>query len=326
MKWLRFAALLFVFLPGLPAFAHHSRAGFDMNSIAVYQGSVAAVSWVNPHVYITLDLDDAQGQLTIETDAVAILRRAGWSADSLRAGERVLVRGNPGHDAHSALLVSVQKEDGSLLTPRSHFNQAATAAISRVPAESLAGIWELPFGDLGDYMERWAATPLTQAGEAGKLAFRPQDRPAGICIGTPTPQLMAMPYLNEVEVHDDVVIMRNEFLNAERTIYLDGRSHPENAQRSNQGHSIGRWEGEELVVDTVLFADHRAPIRGPNEGVPSGSQRHVTERYSLIEDRTRMRIEFTVEDPEYLAAPFSGTLEWVHVTGFEPMGFSCTPQ
>ena len=60
--------------------------------------------------------------------------------------------------------------------------------------------------------------------------------------------------------------------------------------------------------------------------MPSGAQRHVTERYSLSEDRTRIHIEFTVVDPEFLAAPFTGTLEWVHVTDFEPMGFSCTPQ
>jgi hypothetical protein len=106
---------------------------------------------------------------------------------------------------------------------------------------------------------------------------------------------------------------------------MEGRGHPDNGVRTNQGHSIGRWEEGALVVDTVLFEDHRAPIRGPNEGVPSGAERHVVERYTLSEDGNRILIEFSVEDPEYLAEPFTGTLEWVYVSNFELSGFSCKP-
>ena len=138
--------------------------------------------------------------------------------------------------------------------------------------------------------------------------------------------LMGMPYLNEIELREDTVVLRSEFLNAERTVFMDGRRHPENGQRTNQGHSIGWWEDDVLVVDTTLFEDHRAPIRGPNEGVPSGAQRHVVERYTLSEDGTRVLIEFSVEDPEYLAEPFTGTLEWVYAPEFELSGFSCDRQ
>ena len=296
-----------------------------MDSIAVYQGVVAEVAWTNPHVYITVDLADDQGEWTFETDAIPILRRSGWSVDSISEGERVLVRGNPGTvtaDRH-ALLASIETADGTVLTPRSHFERGAGTASARVPAESLEGIWELPFGDLGDFMQRWAAIALTSEGTAGQLAFTPEDRPAGKCIGTPTPMLMGMPYLNEIEFGDEVIYLRNEFLNAERIVFMDGRDHPANGQRTNQGHSIGHWENETLVVDTVLFEDHRAPIRGPNEGVPSGSQRHVVESYRLSNDGTSILIEFDVEDPEFLAEPFTGTLRWVHVTEYEPMGFDC---
>ncbi len=305
--------------------AHHSRAGFDMDSVAVYQGTVANVSWTNPHVYIAVDLADDQGQWTFETDAIPILMRSGWSADSIAVGEQVLVRGNPGTVAaeRHALLTSIETANGTVLTPRSHFERGTGATSARTPAASLEGIWELPFGDLGDFMQRWAATELTPAGAAGQAAFRPEDRPAGKCIGTPTPMLMGMPYLNEIEFGDEVIYLRNEFLNAERTIFMDGRDHPTNGGRSIQGHSIGRWEGETLVIDTALFDDHRAPIRGPNEGVPSGSQRHVVESYTLNDDGTSILIEFEVEDPEFLAEPFAGTLRWVHVTEYEPMGFDC---
>jgi hypothetical protein len=323
-RWL-IACLFTAHLPTGITLAHHSRAGFNMNSIEVYQGTVAQVSWTNPHVYISVDLDDEQGEWTFETDAIPILARSGWTADSIAPGDRVLVRGNPGtvpNERH-ALLASIETSGGTVLTPRSHFDRDQAGRSARLPAESLAGVWELPFGDLGDFLERWGSISLTAEGARAKAAFRPEDRPAGNCIGTPTPMLMAMPYMNEIEISEEVVRIRSEFLNSMRTIYLDGREHPANGDRTNQGHSIGRWEGDTLVVDTVSFEDHRAPIRGPNEGVPSGARKHVTERYTLSEDGTRVHIEFSVEDPDYLAEPFTGTLQWAHVTEFEPMSFDC---
>jgi hypothetical protein len=80
-----------------------------------------------------------------------------------------------------------------------------------------------------------------------------------------------------------------------------------------------------LVVDTRLLADHRAPIRGRNEGVPGGAQRHVVERYRVSDDGLRVTIDVLVEDPEYLAAPFEGTLEWTYVPDFKLSSFTCTP-
>ncbi len=58
-----------------------------------------------------------------------------------------------------------------------------------------------------------------------------------------------------------------------------------------------------LVVDTALFADHRTPYA--SYGIPSGAGKHVIERYRLSEDGTQLFAEFFVEDPEYLAEPFT---------------------
>lgn len=310
-----------------PTLAHHSRAGFDTDSVEVYQGTVANLSWTNPHVYITVELADGDGNWRIEADAIPILLRSGWTTSSLASGDRVVIRGFPGKDPRErhALLASVQKEDGTILTPRSHFERGSSGSSVEASATDLSGVWELPFGETGDFMQRWSRIALTEKGVAAQAAFTPADRPSGKCIGTPTPMLMAMPYLSEIELREDTVVMRSEFLDVERTIYMDGRNHPENGARTNQGHSVGQWENDVLVIDTVLFADHRAPIRGPNEGVPSGAERHVVERYLLNEDKTRVLIEFSVEDPEYLAEPFTGTLEWIYLPNFELSGFFCTP-
>ena len=82
------------------------------------------------------------------------------------------------------------------------------------------------------------------------------------------------------------------------------------------------------IIDTTHFSDHRAPISGQqgNEGVPSGAFKHVVERYTLSEDGTRILIDFTLEDPEYLAEPFSGHVEWYYAPHFEMMGFGCDRQ
>ena len=75
-----------------PALAHHSRAGFDTDSVEVYQGRVVDLSWRNPHVYITVELADGDGDWRIEADAIPILLRSGWTASSLAAESTVTPR------------------------------------------------------------------------------------------------------------------------------------------------------------------------------------------------------------------------------------------
>ena len=323
MKPLTLATLAFCI--AAPALAHHSRAEFDSDAVVVLDGTVTKFIWQNPHVYILLTTMEGGQRVDweVEADGIPMLTRSGWTPSSLGPGDTVRVRAVPNRNAarRRVLLLSVVTSAGTTLEPR---RRSAPAVVAK--AESLSGIWELPDGDdTGDFSQRWGAVPLTPKGAAAKAQFRPEDRPAAKCIAPPTPMIMAMPYLNQIEVRKDTVVLRNEFFNVERTVFMDGRPHPANGRRTNQGHSIGRWEGDVLVVDTALFADHRAPIRGRNEGVPSGAQRRVVERYRLSDDRTRLLIDFVVEDPEYLAKPFTGTLTWVHAPHLKLIGYSCRP-
>jgi hypothetical protein len=311
----------------MPVLAHHSRAEFDSDDVALLRGMVTRYVWANPHAFLYVETVDDAGVRTgweVITDALPILSRSGWTRDSFAVGDPVTVQALPNRnpDKKHVLLVSVEKADGSVLVPREEDRPAHSAR-----ATSLAGVWELPDGgeDTGDFSRRWAQVALTEKALAAKAEFTPEDRPAAQCIAPPTPMLMAMPYLNEIEIRDDTVVLRSEFFDVERIVYMDGRGNPENGERTIQGHSIGWWDGEALVVDTTGFADHRAPIRGPNEGVPSGAMRHVRETYRLNEDRTGLTIDFTVEDLEYLGEPFSGTLEWVYSPQLTFMGFECAP-
>ncbi len=104
---------------------------------------------------------------------------------------------------------------------------------------------------------------------------------------------------------------------------MDGRGHPATGERFHEGHSIGRWEAETLVVDTANFADHRSPYQN---GIPSGAQKHVIERYRLLEDGTRLIVEFVLEDPEYIAEPMTHARELIYSPQMKMVRFDCDPE
>lgn len=99
----------------------------------------------------------------------------------------------------------------------------------------------------------------------------------------------------------------------QRRIHLDMDSHPENLTPSNAGHSIGRWEGDTLVVDTVGFT---AGVLAPP--TRNSEQMHVVERFTLDTGTMALRRDWTVTDPVYLAEPWTGfDVVYVSETPFE---------
>ena len=76
------------------------------------------------------------------------------------------------------------------------------------------------------------------------------------------------------------------------------------------------------MVDTANFSDHRSPYQ---MGVPSGSQKHVVERYRLIGEGTRMAAEFVLEDPEYIVQPLVHARELIYSPQLQVLRFDCDP-
>jgi hypothetical protein len=87
-----------------------------------------------------------------------------------------------------------------------------------------------------------------------------------------------------------------------RIVYLDGRSHPLDLKPSYYGHSIGWWEGDTLVVDSVGFNERFWLDR---RGLPHTEQLHTIERFTRI-DATGMKYEATIDDPGAYTAPWTG--------------------
>jgi hypothetical protein len=117
-----------------------------------------------------------------------------------------------------------------------------------------------------------------------------------------------------------VVTIRSQYWDERRTVYMGGRTHPPSGERFPSGHSIGWWEDGTLVVDTRNFADHRSPYQ---IGLPSGAEKHVVERFQLVDGGRRLRIEFVLEDPEYVLEPMHDFRELVYVPDIEMTPFDC---
>ena len=112
------ATLLAIVAP--QAAAHHSFAVFfdDTKSVSV-SGSVTEFRFTNPHAIIEITRKTPQGQTETwraETNAVTLLRRRGWTAESLKVGEMVTIEGWPSRDGSRYLRVRrVVRSDGTVL-------------------------------------------------------------------------------------------------------------------------------------------------------------------------------------------------------------------
>ncbi len=96
-----FGVILGLVMPGIPAVAHHSvGAEFDLSKRITLQGRITKIEWMNPHVYLYVDVnaDGKTANWACETAGPNTLARQGWSQMSLKIGDRVTVVGYQARD------------------------------------------------------------------------------------------------------------------------------------------------------------------------------------------------------------------------------------
>jgi hypothetical protein len=169
--------------------------------------------------------------------------------------------------------------------------------------------------------------PLTPAGKARyaqQLASQRAEKVttgassrslAERCIswGNVGPPMVPPTYAANLEIlqTSDTVIIRHELMHDVRIVYLDGRSHPGSDVQWLAGHSVGRWEGSTLVVDTTNFTDKtnfRGSPQNTRQDIFGSEHMHVTERFTPTAADT-LRYEFTVDDPTTWTSPWSGEMD-----------------
>jgi hypothetical protein len=174
-------------------------------------------------------------------------------------------------------------------------------------AASIAGTWFSPRTEFFGFMGATRGWSYTEKGKAAMSTVDPRATTQKDCIPIGAPGLMFYPVATTVTVRPDRVVMDVDWMDSERTIYLDGRAHPPASQTFLHGHSVGRWEGTTLVVETTNFRDH---AMGLSTSLPSSSQKRLIERFRVGDDGRTLIYSGVIEDPVYLTKPAEWTGRW----------------
>jgi hypothetical protein len=147
-----------------------------------------------------------------------------------------------------------------------------------------------------------AAVALTDAGKAAmdKLAALPRAERS--CMQGSIVSDWGGEGVNRITQSADTIKLQYGRLGLERTIYMKLASHPANVAPSRAGHSIGKWDGDVLVVDTVGF------LPGTLAGAtPHSDKLHVVERFTLDPATMALKREYAADDPVYFTAQYKGS-------------------
>jgi len=302
-------------------FAHHSSAPhFDRDSEIVVEGRVVELKLVNPHAYLYFD-EEKDGELIswrCELSSATRLARTGWSADMFTVGQKITVNGAPARrEDNVCFLNSVTLDDGTVITRAAGVTQTRQAATKSEPSKKVERLAYLENGQpnlqgpwvsrsFGRNSERIRANfTATEAGKAAAAGYEVEfDDPilrchvVNIFNGWNHDQ-----HVNEVIQTDNTITLQYGFMDFVRTIHLDKKEHTDEIEPSTGGHSIGRWDGDTLVVDTIGF-DEGFLSRG--SGMKHSDQMLTVERFHYDAERKYLVRDYTVTDPLYLVGETSG--------------------
>ena len=150
-------------------------------------------------------------------------------------------------------------------------------------------------------LQPWAADVYKE-----RIETNGKDHPGVRCWPSGIPEKLNIPDGLKIVQTPDVLIMLHESRTIYRQVFLDGRPQPKNAQPAWMGYSIGKWDGDTLVVDTVgqngrTWLDMR--------GLPGTESLHVIERYTRP-TIGHMDINITIDDPKAYTKPWDVKLAW----------------
>ncbi len=303
MKRLIVLAALSVVLPNA-VLAHHGTNGqFDASKLLTVTGVISDLAFVNPHAYVYIDITTENGDVetwNCELRASSVLRRSGWTPEMFALGTQVHLEGLAARrDPLGCYTETISFNGGPVIERYAQLDEdqvesmtSGRAAITAWGDPNIAGDWAATQRLVGAISGPSAAggpprgpggrrggVELTEAGEAfraanvdtddnvaGRLDCQPRDFFSDWTFDQPA---------NRITQEQDQIVLKYGFMDTERTIHMGMSSHPAEIEPSWAGHSIGHWEDDVLVVDTVGFTNFSG-----NRGTHS-EQFHAVERFSL---------------------------------------------
>lgn len=225
---------------------------------------------------------------------------------------------------------------------------AATLVIAAPAAAEpdLTGFWNLVFGTEDPPAEMMAELPpntvlikdtgvpeypqgeygglkLTRAAQAHAQAWNPADEMSisRVCLPPSIVYAVQGPFPFEVYQTPQLIVFKYEYFDQTRLVFMDGRRHPPaDAPHSKMGHSVGHWEGDELVIDTT----HIAASTITNNGLDHSDQIHMVERYRLSPEGKLIATQW-FEDPVTLENNGARFIQWDKHPGQYVYPYECDP-
>ena len=162
------------------------------------------------------------------------------------------------------------------------------------------------------------------SGTPSGTAYLQSEDPAFVrCAPLGFPRLLLSGGAMEIFHTPERIFMRFYFGNEMRQIWVDGRGHPEDVNWTWKGHSVGSWDGDTLVVDTVgILGGEQGKFKWLDPaGHPHSDLLHVVERIRRSDSQT-LQLDVLFEDPDAFTRPFSGRL----VYGLDPGSTGSVPE
>ena len=157
----------------------------------------------------------------------------------------------------------------------------------------LSGVW-FTQGKVRANFAFEGAAPFLPWGEERVKAGPQKETLVVLCIPPGVPRVWTEPYPFEIISLPGRVLIIYEYQHLIRQIYTDGREHPKDLTPTYMGNSIGKWEGNALVVDTTGFND-KTWIDGSRH--PHSDALHVVERIQRVSHET-LQVDITIDDPK----------------------------
>jgi hypothetical protein len=200
------------------------------------------------------------------------------------------------------------------------------SALVQAPAKSspnLAGTWSNQYTpNLADALGK--QPPYTPYGAERWRTVDTAKDPTGFCLPPGPSRAFTAPFPFILMQQGDMISFLFEYQTLWRVVYLDGRPHPADIADypDFMGHSIGKWEGETLVIDTVAINERSWLDTAGHEHSP---KLHLTERIKKL-DNNRLEWTATFEDPVFFSKPWSITRTFTRFDDSKDriMPYTCT--
>ena len=318
MSSIKFLMVAVIALAVIPAtvLSHHSRSEFA-DEVIELEGELVNVIWRNPHAALDIKVTNAQGEdevWRIETfGSPNLFGRMGVMQDQFFTGQKVTVAGSVSERRSNYFLgIHVLLESGveavlaPNIEPRWTQNHVGGAQNSDV---DLSKIVDAASEDKGIFRV-WSITgrgrgstnrsyPYTDETRQALTDWDPLEAPVTRCEPQGMPVVMNQPAGFLFTDMGDYYKLDAEFFGSVRTIHLADAQPPETQDPSIMGYSVGRLEGNTLIVETSrVNAEYFNTT-----GAPQSDQATFTERFTLSEDQTELAYRLDIRDSVTFTEP-----------------------